>query len=196
MKRNKVKYGLCNTHYATITEDETTGLLTYATPLLIPGPVSLVLSAQGDAVEFYAGNIKYFEKFVNDGYQGTLELALIPEEYRIDCLGEERDVNNMLVENSEARQKHFALLFEFDGDASATRWVLYYCLASRPNIESATRTKNIEVKTESLSISAAPRPDTRDVKANTGDEATKAMYDNWYKSVYQKGAAAPGGGGE
>ena len=59
----------------------------------------------------------------------------------------------------------------------------YYCSASRPTIESQTNEDEIEVKTEKLSIKAAPLGNGL-VKAKTGDDTTDAVYLNWYSEVY------------
>ena len=52
----------------------------------------------------------------NCGYDGDLELALIPESFRTDVLKETLDSKGVLIENSEVELAAFALLFEFDGD--------------------------------------------------------------------------------
>ena len=77
----------------------------------------------------------------------------------------------MLMEDANVETEPFALLFEFDGDKHGIRHVLYNCTATRPTIESSTNEEEIEVKTESLSINAAPLPDGR-VKARTSDTTT------------------------
>ena len=51
------------------------------------------------------------------GYEGDLELALIPESFRKDILKETLDSNGVLIENSNVETANFALLFEFDGGA-------------------------------------------------------------------------------
>ena len=56
MSANKVKYGLKNVHYAVATE--TGGTLTYATPVPIPGGVSLTLEPKGEKAEFYADALR------------------------------------------------------------------------------------------------------------------------------------------
>ncbi len=61
--------------------------------------------------------------------------------------------------------------------------MLYNCTAARPTIESATKEDEIEVKTETLSITASPL-DGGYVKARTSDSTSAAAYDGWYKTVY------------
>ena len=183
---NKVKFGLKNVHYAVITETVTNGevSITYGIPVAIPGAVNLTLDAAGESVQFYADDSVYFEENTNDGYTGSLEIALIPDEFRVDVLGDELDANGALIENKNAKAKHFALLFEFDGDANKTRHVLYYVLASRPSISGSTKTNTKEPQTETMNITARPAPDTGDVKAKVPQGS--AAYDTFFESVYIK----------
>lgn len=83
--KNKVKYGLKNAHYAPLTVDEA-GNATFATPIPIPGSVSLTMDAQGDTETFYADNMAYFVSAANDGYSGSFEVAIIPDSFRQDIL--------------------------------------------------------------------------------------------------------------
>ena len=85
MAENKVKFGLKNVHYATITEGED-GTITYGTPKRLLGGVNLSLSAQGESSEFYADNILFYATAANTGYQGDLEVARIPQSFRQDIL--------------------------------------------------------------------------------------------------------------
>lgn len=117
------------------------------------------------------------------GYDGDLELALIPESFRTDVLKEQADTNEVLVENANSETGAFALLFEFDGDVRKIRHVLYNCSASRPKIEGKTNEENREVQPESLTIKARPMADGY-VKAKTGNQTAKVTYDGWYSKVY------------
>ena len=182
-KKNKVKYNLKNVHAAVLTKGDD-GTFTYATPVAIPGAVSLSLDAEGDSSPFYADGIVYFRSTANNGYSGDLEIALVPEWFRTDILQEEKDANGVLIERSDVTESvYFALLFEFDGDVNAIRHVLYNCTASRPSIESQTKESSIEPGTETLALTADPREDGL-VKSRTGDETSAATYNNWYKNVY------------
>lgn len=182
---NKIKYGLKNVYYAIVTVIGNN--VTYGTPESIPGAVSLALSQRGDKAEFYADDIEYFGTTTNQGYEGTLEIALIPDKFRIDVLKEELDSNGVLIENSEAMPKNIALLFEFSGDTKKTRHVLYNVAVSRPNVESETKGAQITPKTDTLNITANPAIDTKDVKAKV--EQGQAPYDTFFNNVYIKNSA-------
>ena len=106
-KSNKVKFGLKNCHYAKATFDEDGGV-TYDTPVRIPGAVSLSLDANGEIEPFYADNIAYYVVNNNSGYEGDLEIALIPESFLTDIMHEELDGNGVLAENANAELEHFA----------------------------------------------------------------------------------------
>lgn len=179
---NKVKFNICNVHYAPITIG-TDGTVTFATPVAMPGAVSLSLDPNGEPESFYADGIEYYTINNNMGYDGDLELAMIPESFRTDILKETADSNKVLVEDANSETGAFALLFEFDGDVKKIRHVLYNCSASRPKIESKTNEESREVQTETLSVKARPLASGY-VKAKTGDSTTDATYNDWYKAVY------------
>lgn len=183
---NKVKFGLSNAHYALLSFDEN-GKITFGTPTPIPGSVNLNLSPQGDTNTFYADNVAYYVSAANGGYQGDLEIALIPESFAQDVLKETLDpTDKVMVESSAVEAAPFALLFEFSGDQHAVRHVLYNCTAARPNITGATTTNTKEPQTASLSITAAPLADGR-VKAKTTADTPEAVYAGWYQSVWMPG---------
>ena len=148
---NKVKYGLSNCYYAVY--DETAG--TYGTPVAMPGAVNLSLDQEGDTNKFRADNIDYYVSISNNGYSGDLELALVPDSFRTDVMGETVDsTSGLQYEVADANPKAFALLFQFEGDDHATRHVLYYCKASRPTLASQTTEETIEPVTETINLTA------------------------------------------
>lgn len=179
---NKVKYNLKNTHYAVLTIAED-GKVTFGKPVPIPGSVSISLDAKGEISKFYADGITYYQASANGGYEGDLEVALLPESFRIDVLKEKLDGKKVLIENSEAKLAAFALMFEFDGDEKAIRHVLYNCAATRPSVESKTKEESIEPTTETLTVSATPLANG-DIKVKTGNETDPTAYNAWYNAVY------------
>lgn len=182
MSENKVKFNLKNAHYALLTYDENEKPV-YGTPVKMPGAVSISLDANGEPENFYADGIAYYVINNNMGYDGDLELAMIPESFRTDVLNETLDDKGVLVENSESELAPFALLFEFDGDKKHIRHVLYNCSASRPGIEGKTNEEEKEVQTETLTIKATPLASGM-VKAKTGNTTDATTYNDWYKAVY------------
>ena len=183
LKKNKVKFGLNKVHYAKITAWTDDGVPTFATPVRIPGAVSLSIDAEGEAENFYADNGVYYVINNNSGYTGDLEIALVTTDFATEILGEKLDNNGVLIERNDAELAQFALLFEFTGDKNHIRHVLYCCSASRPATESSTTEEETEVKTETLSLKATALPDGL-VKSKTCENTDETTYNNWYKSVY------------
>lgn len=185
---NKIKYGIKNVYYAVATISST-GAATYASPKALAGAVSISLDAQGDTTKFYADNIVYFTTVANNGYEGDLELAKVPDDFLTDCLGFIRDASGVLVEDAGATPAHFALMFQFEGDVNAKRTVLYNCVASRPTISGSTKEESIEPQTESISLTATTVYnavlDKDLVKASCTSTSASAAYNGWLSAVYQ-----------
>ena len=97
----------------------------YDTPVAIPGAVSLSLEQQGELTPFWADGVKYYVSASNGGYEGDLEVALIPDQFRTDILGEEEDDNGVLMEKVDALTTEFALGFQVDGDTTPTLFWFY-----------------------------------------------------------------------
>ncbi|MCR6845194.1 major tail protein [Bacillus sp. IBL03825] len=193
-KENKVAFGLKNVYYALY--DVTDGVVTFKTPIPIPGAVELTFDPRGDLIEFYADDMLYYAASNNQGYDGTLSIATVPEQFAIDALGEQLDeTDGVLNELADAKGNPFALLFEFDGDVNATRHVMYNNSASRPTIASKTKTNSAEPNTNELKFVSSPIDinGKRMVKTKTTSKTTQALYDNWYKEVYVKKTAASKG---
>lgn len=189
---NKIKYGLSNVYYAVATI-ASNGSATYSAPVAIPGAVNLSLDPEGASDPFYADNIVYFMSSANSGYTGTLEVALLPDSFRKDVLGEIEDGQGVFLEDADAITKHFALLFQFEGDANKTRHVLYNCTATRSAVSSETKQESITPVTDSIDIVAGmvynSTFSTNLVKARN-DDTTSTSYSTWFTTVYQGTANA------
>ena len=183
LKKNKVKFGLNKVHWAKITAWSDDGVPTFATPVRLPGAVSLSIDANGENDNFYADNTVYYVINNNAGYEGDLEVALITTDFATAILGEELDSKGVLVERNDAETSQFALLFEFSGDKNKIRHVMYCCSASRPKTESSTTEESTEVKTETLSLKASALPSGL-VKSKTCESTDETTYNGWYNAVY------------
>lgn len=187
---NKVKYGLCNVYFVPGTID-VNNVATYETPERWPGAVSLSMEPQGDLTKFRADNVDYWVGNSNNGYEGDLESALIPESFRKKILGEIEDENGVMVETSDTVTNIFALLFQFEGDKKATRHCFFNCTASRPSVEGETTGDQVEPKTETAKLTASSVWNEA-LKKNIVKSRCKQedpAYENWFKDVYVPGSA-------
>ena len=189
MPENKIKYGLEKVHYAIATIG-TDGSATYQTPVPIPGGVNLSMEPQGDTNDFYADNIVYWTGVANNGYEGDLEIARIPDSFKMDVLGYIRTEKDVLVEDVNAAPVHFALLFQFEGDQKATRHVMYNCVATRPSASGETKGENIEPQAETISIKASSiyvstlGTGKHISKGESYTSTDTTTYNGWFSAVY------------
>lgn len=180
---DKVKFNIKNVHYAVAKDGGS-----WDTPKAIPGAVAFSLEPEGDVSPFYADGMVYYNAVANNGYSGDLEMALFPAEFLKDVFGvAEGTTSKVLTENALVEPKNIALLFEEDGDASGTKFVLYNCTVTRPTREFKTNEDKKEPSTSKCSITASPLADGR-VMAMTQSDTPKATLENWYKKVYEETA--------
>lgn len=185
MSKNKVKFGLSNCYMAPITIGQN-GAYTYGTPIAIPGAVNLSLSPVGDDNDLYADNIIYFASKANQGYEGDLEVALIPDEIRTAILGETLDSNGAYIEKSSDELKGFAFGFQINGDANNRKYWYYNCTVSRPTAENSTIETTKTPNTDTLTIKAMPRLTDNAVRVYmepTEDNTT--AYNAFFTAVYE-----------
>lgn len=186
---NKVTYGLENAHYAKLTFGEG-GVPTFASPVPLAGSVEFTMDPETNSVEFAADNdSQYFTEDENNGYSGTLTIANMPLSFRQDILGEVINVTDgTITELADAKFSPFALLFQFDGDKTKTRHLIYYCNGSRATISSKTGKDisgvELPFKAKQLTVGGKKLIKTQ----TTSEESTK--YTNWFKSVYLEVAPA------
>jgi len=150
---NKVKFGLKRVAFAiaTIAED---GSATYETPVTFPGARTLSMEPQGAGEPWYADDGIYYFNSSPSSRQGDLEMARIIDAFKEQVLGYIHDAKNLLIEDMNANEVHFALLFETSGNIKPRRYCLYNCVASAPTIGSATTEGSKEPQTESMTISS------------------------------------------
>lgn len=179
---NKIKFGLSKCYYAKKTSSG------YGTPVALQGAVSISLAPQGELYKFYADNIAYYRNSVNNGYEGDLEMALIPDDFLTDILGNTLDsTDKVLVEEVQNAPVEFALGFQVEGDAQNTRFWVYNCVATRASMDGDTKEDRIAAKTETITISSTPNEDGV-VRAKTTVDTPTATYEGWFNEVWEKPA--------
>lgn len=179
---DKVKFGIKNVHVFPIVS-MADGVPTYGDVINVPGAVSFSMSAQGDINKFYADNIVYYQSSANNGYEGDLTLALIPEEFYEKIFGQVPDANGVMTENASVEAKSFAMTFEEDGDQTGTKFVLYNCTATRPTKELNTIEDSKTPVTQALTVSAVPLQ-SGDVMGMTTSATPEAVKNTWHNAVY------------
>lgn len=185
--QNKIKYGLSNVYWASLTI--TDGVPSFGTPTKFPGAVSLSLPPSGDNEKFHADNIDYYTSPGGTGYDGDLEMAYITDDFAAYALGEIEEEDGVILEEATPTLNPFALLFQFEGDKNGVRHVLYNCTAAKPEIASQTREEGVTPVTTSIPITASGLYNAKKGKnlvkarvANTEDTAT--VYNGWNSTVY------------
>ena len=157
----------------------------------MPGAVGLNADPEGDTTPFYADNIKYYIATSNQGYSGDLEIAITPEQFLIEILGQMKDKNGALFENADDVTARFALMGEIEGDAKKRRFVYFDCTATRPKTENKTKEESTDPQTDTISITMSPRSTDKAIKAVIEpSEQNKAVYDTVFKKVYEQDATA------
>ena len=188
---NKVKFGLSNVHIAPITAISDAGVYTYGTIFEVPGAVSLTLDAAGDTNDFYADNIKYFTSTANQGYTGSLEMALLNDNFREKVLNEAVDSNGAHVEIADKDTIGFAFGFQIDGDVNNTRYWYYNVKATRPGSGSSTIESSKTPQTETVNVTAAPRIGDHRVRARMEkSDSNTSAYNSFFSTVYESSISA------
>lgn len=187
---NKVQFGLKNVHYARVYESVTTSgtVTTYGSYAAWPGAVNLTLDPAGSENTFFDADdgIYYTIPGANNGYTGTFESALIPEDVETTVYGNTKNADGVIVETSEDKIVPIALAFSIDGDQSNRLYTLYKVQLNRSGKSAATKPSEggATPQTDSVTFSAIPRPDDKKIKAKTSDTTSTSVVEGWFTNVY------------
>lgn len=176
---NKVKFNIHDVHYAPITVGEG-GVLSYGTPVKLPGAKSISLEPQdGDNEIFYADGEEYYVQSSANGYEGDLEMAMITDEFRKAIYGETEDSDHDLWESVNDEPNKFALGFVIDGSESSTFFWYLNCSATKPNVESETNEEKKSIGTDTITVKCSPDKNSNIRVKSTAQSDTS----NWFSSV-------------
>lgn len=151
---NKVRYGLSNVHVGTITVED--GEVTMSVPKAYPGAVNMTLTAQGDQSVFYADNVAYYVTNTNNGYEGELEMAYLYDWFEQEYLGNIESNEGMIVELASVPETQAYIMFQFEGDKNATKYIIYNATFSRPDMEGSTKEDTTEPNTTTIPFTTVP----------------------------------------
>lgn len=183
----KITYGVRDGHYAQVTHDPD-GVPLFGAVKAWPGWSEMSLPPVGDPLKVYADDVVYYKAHVNQGYEGNVAAYQVPEDFKINHIGEFKDANGVMVERSSAQPKDFALLGEFqtadDVGADKKRFVLYNCTAGRADFTGTTKTDSMEPASFSIPVTVSPTIADEMVKATINKSANEALFNSWFSSVY------------
>lgn len=154
METNKVRYGLSNVHVGTVTVED--GTPTFGTPTAYPGAVSITMTAEGEQSNFHADNIVYYVTDSNNGYTGDLEMAYLYDWFETQYLGSKESQEGMIVETSDNPTQMAYLMFQFEGDVNATKYIIYNMTFGRPDLEGNTKEDTTEPNTTTIPFTSVP----------------------------------------
>lgn len=187
-EENKVQFGLSDGHYATSTYDSQTKQYTYGTVKDYPGQVNLNLPAKIAEIIKYADNIAYYKNVKNNGFEGDMEVVLVPDSFRVDVLGDTIDeTSGDLLQNADALTKEFAYGFKINGDPHDRKFWLYRCSAGRPALSARSTEENVEIPNETMSLTVMPRLNDKFVLRAA--YPSSPHYDTWFDEVVQPSAS-------
>lgn len=174
---NRIKYGISNVVVWPIASTSEEGEPTYGTRIPVPGSVNLGLDPQDNVSIFYADNVAYVRSESNSGYDGDLEIAIVPPAFEQEILGFRKDASGVVAEYANGQKKDFAMAFQFEGDVNATRHILYRVSSGRAPINASTTSETTTPDTDTIAITALPRIIDQLIKAYV--EADSAKYAGW-----------------
>lgn len=176
--QNKVRFGLSDVYAGTYTDNN--GTVSLGSPKKVPGAVSLNLDPDTAESVFYADNTKYFVRQKNNGYTGELEMAKFPDEFKTAFMNYVSLAGGGTGESKKLSNKTVYLMFEVQGDKQARRTIIYNVELGSITEEHSTTEDELEVQTETLSITAIGDNTTGLVKCSyeSGDSAYANLFTN------------------
>lgn len=182
----KIKYGISNVHIA-LWEEGSGGTWGWGTPIAVPGARALTLDPTGELIKWFADNIPYYKAHSNQGYEGSLELAMIPDTLREAILGEVLDstTKNLYEISDGSEAVTFALGFQVETDEDPISFWFYNVSADRASLTANTKEDTIDPQTDTIPLTLAPDTDGY-VRVKSTENSTTA---SWFAAVVTHPAA-------
>lgn len=183
---NLYKYGFAELHVAFATDEG------YETPVAIPNVLSLTLDPDGNTTSVFGDDGKIAEIITNNGYTGSVNADIFPDDFLCKALGWYKDSKGKIVEVSDGKPKHFAMAYRIQGDEKNRRTWLYDCLLSRPSKSANGVQDNVDPDTDTLNLTVMPKyfADIDRKVVSTWCYESDTEYADFYKSVVLPAAEA------
>lgn len=150
----QIKYGLSHVKVAKRTVSAE-GVVSYATPIDLPGAVSFSMELNQSEVSFYADNKLYYHNQAKTSEGGDLELADVPRDILLDYLGYVKDANGGILETNSLTADKCAIMFQVETDSKARKFILYNCSLASSSEEYSTVESEVTPQTSTITVTAS-----------------------------------------
>lgn len=179
--KNKVRFNLKNVHVGTLTFEN--NVPTFGVPKPYPGAVHLTMNPEGESTPFFADGVAYYNSTSNNGYAGDLEMAYLYDWFEKEYLGSKQSKEGMIVEMADVDPVPFYLMFQFDGDANATKHIFFNVQANRPTLEGQTNENSKTPMTTTIPITAVPLDTEKGPIVKAKCPPLASNYDTFFKTA-------------
>ena len=146
---NKVMFGVSNLHVG-LYNVSTSGSVTLGTPYALPGTVKISMEPQSDENKFYADNVTYWSGYSDNGYEGEIENALFPDDFKTKFMNYKALADGGIAQVKGEQNKKVYIAFQSEGDDKARRGIFYNVTLGQITREYNTTEDTIEPATSTL----------------------------------------------
>ena len=146
---NKVMFGVSNLHVG-LYNVSTSGSVTLGTPYARPGTVKISMEPQSDENKFYADNVTYWSGYSDNGYEGEIENALFPDDFKTKFMNYKALADGGIAQVKGEQNKKVYIAFQSEGDDKARRGIFYNVTLGQITREYNTTEDTIEPATATL----------------------------------------------
>lgn len=150
MNKNKVEFGTSNFHIGTYSTED--GEVKLGKPIRIPGMRALSLESETEDSNFFADDVVYFFDYTDNGLKGNLNMALFPDEFKINFLNYKEMEDGGIAQIKGLQNKSVYFAFEGKGDKEKRRHIFFNGALGAIKREHKTLEKGKEVEEESISL--------------------------------------------
>lgn len=168
---NKVRYGVSNLYFGEYNV-ATNGSVTLGTPYALPGTVNISMEPDSELQEFHADNVVYWSGYSQNGYSGTVENAMFPDDFKIRFLNHLQLANGGIAEVKGRQPVPVYMMFQGEGDAEARRGIFYNVSLGAITREYATTEETAEPQTATLPFKVSGDAKTGVVKVGVPKSAS------------------------